>query len=154
MEPGKGVETYCVEPSPVDITLLEVLGPRRYDELNQVVHAGIVKTYKREMMDACAELLENDRIIGRILPPEGNTNNEIPVKETDWFEDPTEMSTVELSKAISKLQLRIKTQKNINERESSDIELLTLARNQLDMDLGWKFFELQAEEEQMLDKLT
>ena len=152
MEPG--VETYFVEPSPIDITLLEILGPRRYDELNQVVHTGIVKTYRREMTDACAELLENDRIIGRILPADKSKGNEVPTKETDWFEDPTNMSTLDLSKAISKLQLRIKAQKTINERESSDIELLTLARNQLDMGMGWKLFELQAEEEQMLDKLT
>lgn len=138
-------QTFPIYPCDADFGLLEFLGSSKYDQLNQTVKEGVCSTYRSEMFPLCDELLENERIIGRIVPVDdlkdvGKDDDE------SWFKDPTKLSTFELFQAISSLQMRLEKQKKINDRTKEDIGILSLAKNSLDLEIGFKLVELIAEE--------
>lgn len=140
--------TYSLDPSPVDLSLLSLLGSRRYDELNGVIKEGICRTYKQEMYSSCASLLENERIIGRVVPwDKDDEANDVPENEDSWFKDPTKLTSFELFQEMSKLSIKIEKQRKLNERAASDVEILTLAKSSLDLELGFKLVALITEEQ-------
>ena len=151
-EPGSSLSaasgSYSLDPSPVDLSLLALLGSRRYDELNEVIKQGICRTYKQEMYGACQSLLENERVLGRVIPwDEDEEAQDMPENEDDWFRDPTTLTSFELFQEMSKLSIKINKQKKLNERAASDVEILTLAKSSLDLELGFKLVALIAEEQ-------
>lgn len=138
-------ETYPINPCSADSELLEILGSRRYDHLNGVIKNGVCQTYRYEMLPQCNELLENERMFGRIVSNDESKDNE-GFDDENWFKDPEKLNTFELFKEISKLSMRLEKQKKLNARSQADIELLGLAKKSLDLELGFKLVELISEE--------
>ena len=138
-------ETFPIYPCDADFGLLDILGSSRYDQLNQIVKEGVCSTYRSEIFPLCNELLENERIIGRIVPKDDLKDFEKDDDES-WFKDPTKLSTFELFQAISSLQMRLDKQRKINDRTKEDIGILSLAKSSLDLEIGFKLVELIAEE--------
>lgn len=138
-------ETFPVYPCDADFSLLDMLGSSRYDQLNLAVKDGVCSTYRSELFPLCDELLENEKIIGRIVPVDNLKSDEKDDDES-WFKDPTTLSTFELFQAISSLQMRLEKQRKINDRTKEDIDVLSLAKSSLDLEIGFKLVELINEE--------
>ena len=148
----EGPESFPISPCAADIGLLDILDSRRYDELNQVIKEGAIETYKAEITPLCDALLENERLIDRAIPlDELKEPSESETDGESWYKDPTQLSSFELFQAISNLQMKIDKQKKINDRSQGDIEILSLAKNSLDLEIGYKLFELITLEKQLQD---
>jgi hypothetical protein len=114
----------------------------------QQVKEGVYRTYQSIMRSVCGEMLNNERILGRVVPDEDGGDLS-QLNGGDWFKDPSEMSGYELFQAISKLACRIERQKKLIECAKEDLEILTLAKDHVNLDVGFKIVELIKEERGM-----
>ncbi|KAH0790144.1 hypothetical protein GPJ56_005941 [Histomonas meleagridis] len=98
------------------------------------------------MLPYCEELIENERIVGRF----GMGSNEL-IDDESWFQDPESLSDLELTKAISSLTFRIEQQKSLNDQAKKDLDILALAKQTLDLDVGFFLADLITEELDVID---
>jgi hypothetical protein len=137
-------DTFEIEPCPADVALLELLAAQRYDRLNHTVNEGVYRTYQSEMWSSCTEMLKNERILGRVVP---NDDDAEFLDNEGWFQDPKDLTSFELFQAITQLSFRIDRQKRVNETAQTDLDVLTLARDSLNLEVGFKVVELITEEQ-------
>ena len=139
---------FLLKPGPSDLMLHDMLGERRYELLDRVVREEVTKTYRSEMLDACKGLLENEKLVGRIVPSEDReVEEEVSIREEDWFQDPSDMSCFQLNQAINQLSILVDAQKKANAKLRDRVEIVELAKNGLKMDVGLKLVELMTEEQ-------
>jgi len=131
--------------SKADNILKDSLSSRQYDELCEKISTGVTATYKKLITPFCRQLLDNERIIGRIVDPEIDGFYE---NDSNWFKDPKNLTSFEIFQETSKLLSRIRNLKKVNTQAKDDLELLKLAKGTLDLDIGYRVVELIMKEEQ------
>ena len=127
-----------------DAELKKVFDNDRFFELNSKILYGVTETYKNEMIPVCSELIENDRLVGRI-PQEGEkeTKRKRTFNQEDIeIKDPRRMSSFELFKESSMLAIFVQKLKEQNEKARDSLEILKLAAEALDLDIGYRSVEL------------
>ena len=144
---GDNSLTFEVEPCQADYALADILGKRRYDQLNSTIKAGVIETYKAAIFPECEELIKNDEKIACVVPNE-TQNDDIVIDDKDWYQDPSRMSSFQLYQAVAILQSRIKRVRQANDQEQKNIELLQSAKESLDLELGMHYVELEVAEDE------
>jgi hypothetical protein len=135
--------SFPVQPCAADAALLAILSSSRYDDLNMAVHQGVRGLYRAQMLPACQQLLENERILKCIVnekeaPGAGSARAK--------HDTPEEMTNVELFQAISALRAKIEEQRNVNESGRSDVEILIHARDRYEFEFAFQMLDLKRKE--------
>jgi hypothetical protein len=137
--------SFPIEPRRVDEELVALLSGDRYDRVNHVVSEGICQTYRHELLKTCEHLLENERVVGRIAS-ERSTRGADADKTESWLRDPESMSNADLFRARGDLQQRIEQQKTLNEQGRNELDILQLAAETVELEVGCMFTQLEIEE--------
>lgn len=127
-----------------DADLKKVFDDDRFFELNSKILYGVTETYKHEMIPVCSELIENDRILGRV-PQEERKETKMEInynQESVEIKDPHKMSSFEIFKESSILAIFVQKLKEQNEKARDSLEILKLAAEALDLDIGYRSVEL------------
>jgi hypothetical protein len=138
-------EPFVIEPRRVDEELLALFSAYRYERINRVVNEGVAETYRHELAQTCKRLLENERIVGRIAS-ERDTPKPGPEAAESWRGDPESMSNADLFRARVALQKRIEQQKALNEQSKNELNILELASETIELEVGCMFTQLEIEE--------
>lgn len=125
--------------SPSDEALMQIMGVKNFNNLNEKILEGVLKTYKQEMEPECKYLIENDKILGRFATIEEQKNIE---KNGYEVKDPSKLSTYDLYKEINMIQGEINRLKSENAKSSNALYLLKRSQEGLDLDIGFRSVEL------------
>jgi hypothetical protein len=137
--------SFPIEPRRVDEELLALFSAQRYDRINHVVSEGVCETYRHELSTACGLLLENERVIGRIAGDRGAQKGGADQADA-WRCDPAAMSNADLFRARVDLQRKIEQQKALNEQGRNELDILQLAAETIELEVGCMFTQLEIEE--------
>jgi hypothetical protein len=136
---------FPIEPRRVDEELVALFSSSRYDRINHVVSEGVCETYRHELSKTCKRLLENEHIVGRIASGR-DARKEAADAGENWRRDPESMSNAELFRARVDLQRRIEEQKALNEQSRNELDILQLAGETIELEVGCMFTQLEVEE--------
>jgi hypothetical protein len=136
--------SYPIQPRRIDQAAVALFSSHRYDRINHVVSEGVCQTYRHELSRACKALLENERVVGRVGTQRSRKG--ASAKAETWLRDPVAMSDDELFRARVDLEQRIQQQKELNEQSRGEVEILCLASETVELEVGCMFTQLEIEE--------
>lgn len=127
--------------SPSDEALISVLGTKNFNELNEKILEGVLRTYKNEMTQYCGLLIDNDGILGRAKTRKETKKD---AKDEVKFEikDPNTLTNAELKEETVLLEKALAKLKEDNEKGRNSLYLLKLSQEGLDLDIGFRSVEL------------